>query len=407
MSYLASFFAFFLFTLPLCAASSTAIEQLGLTAPYEPAATPRASVEAALFPEDGSRVMRAWYTSFEAGSVSAGLKAALAAERVELRDIKFNYSWIQDISLFGADGGLVLQADAPGDILEQLWLTTGVLNTEDGFPSLTALTDADAQGLKTPYRRMAWTFVEGGGLITGTLPGGAPYAITTPSPVKGARLFYARRKGVELSEAAARALVAEDLRVAPENLFIVNAPGHLDLIITPLPGGVLLLSDPARTAGALKEILAAGPTAGEKARLESMLKLYTEGWQPVYASGQPMGARQFPYSAQDLKVLDAVEAALAGRFKVERTAGAFKELQAYANSKDNFYVADRINFFNGFTGLSADGGVFQLTNGTRGLPALEAYWRALLAGHGAARAYFPGSYGSGAGVDCTGAPAGF
>ncbi|KAF0125263.1 MAG: Uncharacterized protein FD189_1785 [Elusimicrobia bacterium] len=394
--------------------ASPALERLSSLAGTDSAAVPAAVLPPApLFPEDGSVPMRAWYTSFAGGHPSPLLRSALEKEGVELREIGFSYDWIQDIALFGSDGSLVLQAEVPGDILEGLGLTMGVLSTEDGFPRLTALSAEDAESLGVPYRRMEWTFLEGGGLISGTIPDGSPYAIVTRSPVEGAARLYQRRKGRAISEAEARDLVARDLRVPGENLFVADASGHLDLVVTPLPGGVIVLSDPSATPAALREILAAGPPPGEKPRLESMLELYEKGWQPLYSAnapasiaGKPMGPRRHPYDKYDLRKADNIAAAVEGRLRVVRAPGVFKELETYANSSDSFYIADRINFFNGFTGMNARGEVFQMTNSTRGLASLENYWAALLGKHGAGRVHFPGSYGHGAGLDCRGAPSG-
>jgi hypothetical protein len=397
--------------LPVKAAPSSALELLPLGDAAAPPAVPAPTLNVPLFAEDGSQPMKVWYTDFNGGQPSPALKRALAAEGVAPRDIKFSYEWIQDVALFDAAGGLVLQADMPGDILEQLGLTRGVLNTEDGFPSLTALSEEDAANLGLSSRRMEWTFLEGGALITGRLADGQPYAIITGSPVEGARQFYERKTGKAISEARARELVAADLRVAPENLFVVVSGGHLDLVISPLPGGVILLSDPARTAGVIEKILAAKPPSAEVKRLQSILEFYSSGWQPLYSlhappsiAGKPMGSRQYPYDSYDLKLLDDMEKALAGRLKVIRVAGAVNEVEADAHSADDFHVADRINFFNGFTGTTLSGKVFQVTNGTRGLSSLESYWSALLAAHGVTRVHFPGSYSRGAGQDCSGAP---
>lgn len=354
------------------------------------------------FPEDGGRVMRAWYYSASAGPAPAALRAALGAEEVELRDIGYPYGWVQDIALFDSTGGLILQAELPPAILASLGLTAGVFNTDDGHAALTSLPAELAGALRLPYRRMEWTFVEGGGLITGILPSGEPYAITTGSPVEGARLLFEHRAGRAISVQEAAKLVAADLRVRPENLFVVDYTGHLDLIITPLPGGLILLSDPRLTAVALESMLAAAPPAAERARLENIHRLYTEGWRPAQSCAPP----EYPYSDREVKTLDAVERALAGRLKVVRAAGIFREPELYQGSATAGYLADRINFFNGFTGAGPSGEVFQITNIGRGLGSLERYWRGLLARHGVARVDFAGSYFSGAGMDCLGAPSG-
>ena len=374
-------------------------------------ATPVNGADGRLFPEDGSMPMAAWYTDTERAP-SPGLKAALAGEGVELRDMKFHYDWIQDIALFSRSGALVLQAEMPVDILKDMGLTMGVLNDDD---MLTAVSEPDAAQLGVSYRRMNWTFLEGGGLITGAFSDGSPYAIVTPAPVEGARKLYQDKTGAVIDAAQARRLVAEDLGVTADNLFIIPASRHMDLFISPLKGGTLLLSDPSKTAGVLKQLLAGRLPARERERLSGMLELYEKGFQPVYSAsappdiaGKPMGSRQFVYDHYETDMLDAVERALSGHFKIVRAAGVFMDLGSYSNSTEGSYIRDGINFFNGFTGSDRAGNLFQITNGTGGLTALENYWRSVMAAQGVApeHVYFPGSYGFGAGLDCQGAPSG-
>jgi hypothetical protein len=376
--------------------------------------TPAASVNDAdgrLFPEDGSMPMAAWYTDM-GHAPSPGLKAALAGEGVELRDMKFQYDWVQDIALFSRSGALVLQAEMPLEILKDMGLTMGVLNDDE---MLTAASETSAANIGAAHRRMKWTFLEGGGLITGSFSDGSPYAIVTPAPVEGARKLYQDKTGAAIDAAQARRLVAEDLGVTPDDLFVIPASRHMDLFISPLKGGTLLLSDPAKTAGVLKQLLAGRLQAGERERLSGILELYEKGFQPVYSAaappdiaGKPMGSRQFVYDHYETDMLDAVEKVLSGRFKIVRAAGVFMDLGSYANSAEGRYIRDGINFFNGFTGSGRAGNLFQITNGTGGLTALENYWRSVMAAQGVTpeRVYFPGSYGFGAGLDCQGAPSG-
>jgi hypothetical protein len=121
-----------------------------------------------------------------------------------------------------------------------------------------------------------------------------------------------------------------------------------------------------------------------------------------------MGSRQFVYDKYETAMLDAVERELSGRFKIVRAAGVFMDIGKYYGGAEGSYIRDGINFFNGFTGAGRSGSLFQITNGTGGLTALEDYWRSVLAAQGVApeHVYFPGSYGSGAGLDCQGAPSG-
>ena len=374
-------------------------------------AAPVNGADGRLFPEDGSIPMAAWYTDMRR-ALSPGLKAALAGEGVELRDMKFHYDWVQDIALFSRSGALVLQAEMPLEILKDMGLTMGVLNDDE---LLTAVSETSAADIGAAYRRMKWTFLEGGALITGSFSDGSPYAIVTPAPVEGARKLYQDKTGTGIDAAQARRLVAEDLGVTAENLFVIPASRHMDLFISPLKGGTLLLSDPSKTTGVLKQLLAGRLPALERERLSGILELYEKGYQPVYSAtappdiaGKPMGSRQFVYDNYETGMLDAVERALSGRFKIVRAAGVFLEIGSYANSAEGRYIRDGINFFNGFTGSGRAGNLFQITNGASGLTALENYWRSVMAALGVApeRVYFPGSYGFGAGLDCQGAPSG-
>ena len=386
-----------------------ALASAGVKIPLAPT-VPVTGAGGGLFPEDGSMPMAGWFTD-TAHAVSPGLKAALANEGVELRDIKFQYKWIQDIALFSRTGALVLQAGMPTEILHDLGLSMGVLSDDD---RLMAVSEDTAADIGVGSRGMKWTFLEGGGLITGSFSDGRPYAILTKSPIDGARKFYEYKTGAAISAREARLLVAEDLGVSPDNLFVVPATRHLDLIISPMRGGTLFLSDPSKTVGVLKGLLAGRLPAQERKRLAGMLDFYENGFQPVYSltaprdiAGKPMGSRQFAYDTYETGMLDAVARELSGRFKIVRVAGMFKNIERYEGSEGS-YIRDAIDFFNGFTGENRAGDLFQITNSGNGLSSLENYWRSVLAEQGVApkHVYFPGSYGVGAGLDCDGAPSG-
>jgi hypothetical protein len=266
-----------------------------------------------------------------------------------------------------------------------------------------------------PARRMAWTFVEGGELITGRLPGGATYAIVDADVIDRARAWHLRLRGSELSEAGAQRLVATDLGIDPANLFAVRANGHLDLSIMPLPNGTLLLADPRRTVTVLRDLLAGPLAAGERGRLQSMLELYESGHQRRYSrsappeiAGKPYGDVLHPYDDAEARQLDAIAEAVGQRLRVLRVPGVFKEVLPMTGPTGDaeLYVADRINFLNGFVGRNPRDEVFVVTNAANGLPALERYWSELVAREGVARVHFAGTYGEGAGVDCLGSGSG-
>lgn len=371
-------------------------------------------------PEDGSAPMGAWYYSARHAGRAAdwsALKDVLAEEGVALKDIGFGYDYIQDVALFTARGTLLLQAPMPEDEDILVGLTMGVLDTEDGFARVRRMDADDAKRAGVPHREMEWTFLEGGEMITGRLADGSGYAVLSQSVISRTRLYYAHREGRELPEGGAEALIARDLGIPPENVFPVRASGHVDLVLTALPGGTVLIHDPSKVVPALDRMLAGELPPGERYRLEGIRTLYTDGYQPRYSrsappdiAGKPMGSPLFPVRDHERKILDAMADELKGRLNVVRAAGAFKELEDYANAgpDSNKYVGDRINFFNGFVGANAQSSPFIVTNKGRGLSALEDHWRDIVSKHGVARdrVHFLGSYSMGAGLDCAGAPAG-
>jgi hypothetical protein len=262
-----------------------------------------------------------------------------------------------------------------------------VLSLEDGFPDFTALSREDAQVLGIASKQMKWTVIEGGALISGRFKDQTPYAITTESAIKGAHLTCQEQAREECTESLAKKRVAGDLGVDPGNLFVVHSWKHLDLRITPLPGGVLILSDPSRTRKVLEGILATPHPAEEENRLRTILDYYKHGHLKS-------GFRTYPYDKNEVRQLDRIEKVLSPRFRIVRAAGIFQER------------VDYINFFNGVTGQNESGELIQITNRARGLTSLENYWRNLLTSLGVSRVHFAGTYAVGAGVDCSGAPTG-
>ncbi|OGS12778.1 MAG: hypothetical protein A2285_01625 [Elusimicrobia bacterium RIFOXYA12_FULL_57_11] len=66
---------------PVTAGVFLTLRQLAPDAGAEFSAVPPPVSPVALFPEDGSRTMKAWYTSFSGGHPSAALRRALAADQ--------------------------------------------------------------------------------------------------------------------------------------------------------------------------------------------------------------------------------------------------------------------------------------------------------------------------------------
>lgn len=386
---------------------------------FKKSAEPQAATPDPIFPEDGSLPMKAWYANACAQHPTrafdlAELRKTLEAEGVALKDIKHCYDWIQDLSLFSANGKLILQADMPAEWEVLGDLTRGIFN-DDCVPTLQRLTPREAEALGLPYRVMEWTLLEGGDLISGRFSDGETYAILNARTLARTRAFHKHRAGRDLSEEKAKELVAADLGIKPENLFAVQLSGLLDLAISPLPGGKILVSDPKKAPDALRGLIAADPPKAQRERLSAMLDLYLNGYQRRYAktapadlAGKPMGPPLFPNDETETRQLDAMAEALKGRFSVARAAGEFKEAPPGNDGSGWGFLGERINFFNGVTAAGAKGEVFVATNRAEGLPALEGHWRKLLSEHGvkAERVHFVGKYSAGAGLDGAGAACG-
>ena len=392
----------------------------GFSVRFTASAAPDAARQAAdhVFPEDGSLPMRTWYhgSLFGTGRPSdQAVAAALAAEGVRMQSLGFDYAYAQDIALFSRGGSLLLNADMPadGDILSGL--TRGVGNIDDGEMNVTRLEAGHAARLGLPQRSMKWTFLEGGEMVSGRYADGRPYAILSQNIIRRAQGFYKLQTGKVLDEKSALILVGADLGISPEDLFPVTAGKHLDLVLQALPGGVILLSDPGQTVPTIERILAGNIPEDERLRLLAMRELYINGYQNRYSKsapedirGKPLGPVQMPDNDDSLRLLSAISRSLASRLRVVRVAGVFKEALPYANNPPDasgLYIADEIDFFNGFVGRGPGGNLFVITNQARGLSALQSYWRDALAARGVApeRVHFVGDYSHGAGIDCEGA----
>ena len=350
-----------------------------------------------LFPEDGSSVVRKWYYSesnrhFKDPIRWKKIEAIARTHKFQLMNIGPFHEWVQDVLLFDTKGSFVAQAPYPfipgGESDLTADLTFGVAN-EDQLLRVT--TDYAQTYWKLKTSEMATTFIEGGGLITGVNRDQLPYAIITTDVLGRARAFIKYRDGADPGVEKAKALVALDLKVDLERLYVVDSSSHIDLLMFPLPNGKILLNDPRKVSAALKS-LTSKATEIEKIILDRMISFYEKGHA---RSGQ------FPYHQTDLNTLDKIELALEKDFEVIRVAGVFNDWETGSYLKD-----DRINFFNGTQGLDPEGTHWVMTNEAKNLKILENYWAEIIRQHSTHReveVYFPGIYSSGAGLDCSGA----
>lgn len=366
----------------------------------------------ALFPEDGSQRVEVWY--FSARVLENNLRADIAwrevyadmyfafkAEGVEMRDIGYDYDWVQDIALFDKLGNLILMAPMPerSDVL--LELTEGVYNDALAKPKLERLSETNAHQLGIPQRSMRYTLVEGGEMISGRFKNGRPYAILRDAVRRRTQAYYAWLHKKPLSSTQATALISRDLGIPATDLIFINLDAHVDLYIQALPGGRVLVQDHKLTLPVLRTLVKRSKEKDEKTRLQAMVKLYSRPHLPQQTTNAVI--MPVAYDKAEALSLDVAAIALAKRFSVRRVTGIFREpIRTFP-----FRVEDRINFLNGVTGRNHRGRVFVVTNRGGNINILHAYWVKVLQAEGVRKQniHFVGEYNDGAGLDCMGAPA--
>lgn len=326
-----------------------------------------ASLEArSLFPEDASHVVKAWYFSsenrhYKNKTVWTQLEMISKKHNFELINIGPSYEWSQDSLLFDEQGSfLITPPIEDSSFLDGISL--GISRSWEEDPDRIPFRITQEFPFRFhSYRQLNLAFVEGGNLISGRFVNGEPYVIVEERVVSRAQKYIKAMKGIVISYKEAREAIAEELGVQPSRLYEIRSNKHLDLLMMPLPGGIILLHDPNKVPFVL----------------ESVAKLNSSPIDPYsFANDQ----------------LNAIENQLSDDFKIVRVAGAFEDLQ--------------INFFNGFQGRDEKGNYWQVTNSAKGLKNLEEYWEATVKAHlpnENVSLYFPGIYSYGAGIDCSGA----
>ncbi len=112
---------------------------------------------------------------------------------------------------------------------------------KDGGQDVTA---ALAVSRGAPLRE-AITYLEGGNVLLGSLPGGEGYALVGRDSAAVARAFLERYRGGPVGDAETVAAMGRDLGVAPGRLHLVEQPWvfHLDMAVTVLAPGTVALND--------------------------------------------------------------------------------------------------------------------------------------------------------------------
>src|SRR5262249_4213364 len=123
---------------------------------------------------------------------------------------------------------------------DSLFMFQGLVDTEGAQVVAAALARARGTAL-----RQAMTYLEGGNVLLGTLPDGAPFALVGRDSVAVSRAFLARVLGRPVSEEDVTEVIAKDLGVERPRLFLVEQPGvfHLDMAMTLFAPGTVVFND--------------------------------------------------------------------------------------------------------------------------------------------------------------------
>lgn len=359
----------------------------------------------AIGPEDGNMLVRNWYY----GNISdkdseKQLRDIAVKEGFSLKPMNEYNEYIQDMAFFSESGELILNANMPLEDEILYGLTRNIFDNPDGVPELNVLTARNAKTINRPCRQMEWTFLEGGGVISGKLTNGETYVVITDDGIERTKAFWKQRNKTEISDEQAIALIAKDLGIKEQNVFSVPVKGHIDLVMMALPGGKIVLNDPSQTVSTLEEILKDESVPDvEKKRLRGIIKFYKDGFQRHFNDGRPMGTVLYPFRKDQQNELVHIEKRLKDRLEIIKVPGAMREVTDMTNSTGTF--SDQINFLNGFVGKNSKGEVFVITNRADGLSSLEKFWKKKLSTLGVQpeHVYFPGKYSMAQGVDCWGA----
>jgi len=231
------------------------------------------------------------------------------------------------------------------------------------------------------------TYLEGGNVLLGTMPDGAPYALVGRDAAAAARALLERHRGRPVGPDEARAAMARDLGVAPARLALVEQPWvfHLDLAMTLLAPGTVLLND-----------------ALEAYRLQSRwLREDHEAWRPRPQDGEAAEAHARRWALWVDAGRDLEETLRRLWLAAERFARSEARAQADLEAAGLTVVrvagrfphparpgeVDAANLLNGEAGTGASGGTYFITQGGDARAERHVVERLLAPGPGVDRVY--------------------
>ncbi|MEC9281823.1 MAG: hypothetical protein VX642_03870 [Bdellovibrionota bacterium] len=354
-----------------------------------------ASIQAPLFPEDGSQRINSWFYSKyevsknyrEAGSFAL-VKQAFAKHGVKTVGLDKKIAWLQDILFFDQNGNHLVLKD-PGYGEEFYQGLTGAVYTYEG-PGYFDLQKFAAEDMPFEYVKsipLKYSLFEGGGLISGKFKNSESYAIVTHERFHSVKRYIEYQLEKEISLTEAKEIVAKDFQLLGRNLFVLPAKvsgRHLDLYLKALPDGVLLVD---QSEEAKQEYLEELYVKTRDQSLLNFLEYYRNERDYFYTYGLP--------AAIDF---------LSKNFEIHRVFGEFREIthrNGFARTEKN------VNFFNGISGVDPEGKSFFITNRSASSKLLEKQFSSSLRAFGFEdeNVHFVGRYYLGAaGIDCFGVP---
>jgi hypothetical protein len=343
-----------------------------------------------LYPEDGSLPINKWFYSSSRVKPQTLNKIESAMRREGIEPIVFDkYEWMQDILFFNQSGQFVELANIPASDEYFPDVTMGVFESYGSFGELTKITAEEFSQFTSDQDYLVHTFLEGGATITGKLENGEDYIIFYEERFNAFSKFFRRGENINSTRVEIMNVIAKDLSIKVENLILLDSKSgseHLDLYIKALPGGVLLIDDPESRVDWVRKALPK----------DSIVLKNIE----AYELGENYSWRKNNYK----KKIKHVTKQLKNKFKVIPVVGRYFEY--YTNVNGVTTAQEKINFFNGISGINPDGKQFYITNRSLKASDLEEDWRRILGNFGFDKKniHFPGEYSNGAGLDCMGSP---
>jgi len=349
-----------------------------------------------LYPEDGSMNMNYWYYSGGSSGPRVPAKIINAIESSFTKEgvipVTFpKYVWIQDILFFNQTGQFVEMPNLPLNEDYFSDVTMGVFESFGwGAGELTRLSKEDFQLFDKTSEQLAITFLEGGATITGKFKDGADYVIVNQSRFDDISIAYRDMINSNASNDEILTFVTNELKIKKENLFLINKKAgteHLDLYMKALPGGVLLLDDPDSRLEIAKKFL-----KSTDSNVLNRIRAYEENPHNSYGK------------MNERRRVNIIKELLGDKFEIHLVSGRF--FTYYTNVNGVTTYQERINFFNGVSGLNKSNRPFYITNDALDAKGLEDYWSEQLLKFGFAKEniHYPGDYSNGSGLDCMGSP---